>query len=71
MTEVDAVDYLINTSNGLYDIYDFYKVYQDYLFAIQHNNYNLLKIVLNFKLNNNSPYLFTSTNTLKNLTINF
>ena len=36
MTEVDAVDYLINTSNELYDIYDiydFYKVYQDYLFA--------------------------------------
>ena len=62
MTEVDVVNYLINTSNELHDTYI---VYQDLLFAIQHNNLNLLKNALNSNLLHISPYLTTSINTLK------
>lgn len=62
MTEVDVVDYLINTSKELHDTYI---VYQDLLFAIQHNNLILLNNALNSNLSNISPYLLTSINTLK------
>ena len=62
MTEVDVVNYLINSSNELHNTYI---VYQELLFAIQHNNLNLLKKTLNSNLSHISPYLSTSINTLK------
>jgi transposase len=62
MTEVDVVNYLINTSKELHDTYI---VYQDLLFAIQNNNLSLLEKALYSNLSHISPYLITSINTLK------
>ena len=63
MTQVDVVNYLINSNIELKDTYD---IYQSLLESIKKNNYNLLKNTL-FIINDNiSDYMKTSTKTLKN-----
>ena len=63
MTQVDVVNYLINSNIELKDTYD---IYQSLLESIKKNNYNLLKNTL-FIINDNiSDYMKTSIKTLKN-----
>ena len=66
MTQVDVVNYLINSNIELKDTYD---IYQSLLESIKKNNYNLLKNTL-FIINDNiSDYMKTSIKTLKNYLI--
>lgn len=62
MTEVDVVDYIINTNNILKNTY---QVYQDLLYAFQTNDFNVLKTSLNNNYGPISEYMETSINTLK------
>ena len=61
MTQKDVVDYLINTSEELKQTYE---VYQNILYAIQNNNYSLLKSTLYTENNKVSSYMKTSIKTL-------
>ena len=63
MTEVDIVEYLINTNEELKNTY---QVYQDLLYAFQHNNYKVLRSSLNNNYGKISSYMITSIKTLKN-----
>ena len=62
MTEVDVVDYLINSNEELKNTY---QAYQDLLYAFQHNNYKVLKESLNNNYGRISSYMITSIKTLK------
>ena len=62
MTEVDVVDYLINSNEELKNTY---QTYQDLLYAFQHNNYKVLKESLNNDYGKISSYMVTSIKTLK------
>ena len=62
ITEVDVVDYLINTSEELKNTY---QAYQDLLYAFQHNDYNVLKESLNNNYGKISSYMITSIKTLR------
>ena len=63
MTEIDIVDYLINTNEELKNTY---QAYQDLLYAFQHNNYKVLQSSLNNNYGKISSYMITSIKTLKN-----
>ena len=62
MTEVDVVDYLVNTNEELKNTY---QVYQDLLYAFQNNDYKILETSLNNNYGNISEYMKTSIKTLK------
>ena len=62
MTEVDVVDFLINSNNELKNTY---QAYQDLLYAFQHNDYNVLQSSLNNNYGQISSYMLTSIKTLK------
>ena len=62
MTEVDVVDYLINSNERLKNTY---QVYQDLLYAFQHNDFNALNSSLNNDYGKISTYMETSIKTLK------
>ena len=62
MTEVDVVDYLINSNEKLKNTY---QTYQDLLYAFQHNDYKVLKDSLNNDYGKISSYMVTSIKTLK------
>lgn len=62
MTEVDIVNYLINTNEELKATYN---LYQSILYALQHKNYEILKTILETEQNNISKYMITSVETLK------
>lgn len=65
MTEVDVVDYIVNSNEVLKNTY---QIYQDLLYAFQNNDFH----VFNSSLNNNygviSEYMQTSIKTLKDFT---
>lgn len=62
MTEVDVVDYLINSNEELKNTY---QAYQDLLYAFRHNDSKVLKKSLNNDYGNISSYMITSIKTLK------
>ena len=62
MTEVDVVDYLINSNEELKNTY---QVYQDLLYAFQHNDFKVLQSSLNNNYGKISSYMITSIKTLK------
>ncbi len=62
MTEVDVVDYLVNSNEELKNTY---QVYQDLLYAFQNNDYKVLETSLNNNYGNISEYMETSIKTLK------
>lgn len=62
MTEVDVVDYLINTNEELKNTY---QAYQDLLYAFQHNDFKVLQSSLNNNYGKISSYMITSIKTLK------
>lgn len=62
MTEVDVVNYLVNSNNELKDTY---QAYQDLLYALQRNDINVFKTALNSTYSNLSSYMKTSIKTLK------
>ena len=63
MTEIDIVDYLINTNEELKNTY---QAYQDLLYAFQHNDFKVLQSSLNNNYGKISSYMITSIKTLKN-----
>ena len=65
MTDVDVVNYLVNSNNELKDTY---QAYQDLLYALQHNDITVFKSALNNTYNNLSSYMKTSIKTLKSFT---
>lgn len=62
MTEIDVVNYLVNSNNELKDTY---QAYQDLLYSLQRDDINVFKSVLNNTYNNLSSYMKTSIKTLK------
>ena len=62
ITQVDLVNYLINSDDELRETYD---IYQNLLDAIKNNNYKLLENILINSNNNISDYMKTSIKTLK------
>ena len=62
MTEIDIVDYLINTNEELKNTY---QAYQDFLYAFQHNDFKVLQSSLNNNYGKISSYMITSIKTLK------
>lgn len=62
MTEVDVVNYLIDSN---YELKDTYQAYQDLLYALQRDDINVFKSVLNNNYKNLSSYMKTSVKTLK------
>ena len=61
MTSADIVDFLINLGS---EFKETYWIYQDLLYALKKNDYDLLKKTL-YKSNNISSYMKTSIKTLK------
>lgn len=62
ITQVDLVNYLINSDDELRETYD---IYQNLLDAIKNNNYKLLENILINSNDNISDYMKTSIKTLK------
>lgn len=62
MTEVDVVDYIINSNQELKNTY---QVYQDLLYAFQHNDFNVLNVSLSNNYGVISSYMQTSITTIK------
>lgn len=65
MTEIDVVNYLVNSNSELKDTY---QAYQDLLYALQRDDINVFKAALNNNYNNLSSYMKTSIKTLKSFT---
>lgn len=61
-TEIDIVNYLINSDDELKDSY---QAYQDLLYAFQHSDIKVLEASLNNNYEHLSSYMTTSINTLK------
>ena len=61
-TEIDIVNYLINSDDELKDSY---QAYQDLLYSFQHNDIKVLEASLNNNYEHLSSYMTTSINTLK------
>ena len=66
MTEIDVVNYLVNSNIELKDTY---QAYQDLLYALQRDDINVFKAALNNTYNNLSSYMKTSIKTLKSFTM--
>ena len=62
MTEIDVVNYIVKSDIILKDTY---QIYQDLLYALKYNNYNLLINSLNNNNLNISDYMKTSIKSLK------
>ena len=62
MTEVDVVDYIINSNETLKNTY---LVYQDLLYAFKHKDFNLFNKTLDNDYGKISEYMITSIKTLK------
>ena len=62
MTEVDVVNYLINSDKELKDTY---QAYQDLLYALQRDDIGVFNNALNNNYSNLSSYMKTSIKTLK------
>ena len=65
MTEIDVVNYLVNSNDELKDTY---QAYQDLLYALQRDDINVFEAALNNSYNNLSSYMKTSIKTLKSFT---
>jgi transposase len=61
MTEVDVVDYLVNSNEELKNTYH---VYQDLLYSFKNNDFKVLEASLNNNYGNISDYMKTSIKTL-------
>lgn len=61
MTTTDVVDFLVNLDNELKETYI---LYQDLLYSLKKNNYDLLKKTLNKQNTNISSYMKTTIKTL-------
>ena len=61
MTEVDVVDYIINTNEELKNTYE---IYQDLLYSLQNNNYTVLKASLKAHYGIISEHMITSLKTI-------
>ena len=61
MTEVDVVDYIINTNEELKNTY---QLYQDLLYSLQNDNYTVLNASLNANYGTISEYMTTSLKTI-------
>ena len=62
MTEVDVIDYLINSNKRLKNTY---QVYQNLLYTFRHNDFNVLNSSLNKNYGKISTYMETSIKILK------
>ena len=65
MTEIDVVNYLVNSNDELKDTY---QAYQDLLYALQRDDINVFEAALDNSYNNLSSYMKTSIKTLKSFT---
>lgn len=65
MTEVDLVDFLVDSDKELKNTYN---VYQDLLYSLKHKDFKEFERILNYELNNISEYMKISIKTLKGYT---
>lgn len=66
MTEVDIVDYLLNTNEELKSSYE---LYQNILYALQHKDYKLFEKIINEEYIGISEYMKKAVNTLKDFSL--
>ncbi len=65
MTEVDVVDYLVNSNEELKNTY---KIYQELLYSFKHKDFKTFENALNYNYRTISEYTETSIKTQKSFT---